>query len=108
MLCRSVANKLVGPLNEPLHVRRVGVSTVVLSPCQLAAQKALVHRGRFRSSVVAFDLEALGAEQRIYAACVHSGHETPLVVEPLGIAFLRDSVADEGETRGAEGNECIG
>ena len=30
------------------------------------------------------------------------------MVEPVGVAFLGNAVADEGEARGAEGDEFVG
>ena len=80
----------------------------MLPPCELAVQQAVVYRGHFRGSVVTLDRKALGAEQHKYAARVHGGHETPLVVEPPCIALLRDTVADKRKARGAESNEFIG
>ena len=58
--------------------------------------------------IIAFDIETLCAEQSEDAACIDGGHEAALMVEPFGIALLRNAVADKGEARGAEGDEFVG
>lgn len=40
---RCATHHLVCPVNEILHVWSVGMPSVVLTPCQLATQKAVVH-----------------------------------------------------------------
>ena len=37
-LRRSVSDKLIRPLDEVLHIRQIGVSTIVLTPSKLAIQ----------------------------------------------------------------------
>src|SRR6266404_653381 len=102
-----MADELVSPLKEPLHVGSVSVPAVVLSPGKLPIQESLVHRRHFRGPVLPF-LETRDAKKLIDAARVHGRHETSLVVEPPGIALRRDTVADEGEARGAKSDERIG
>jgi hypothetical protein len=103
-----VADELVCPLNEPLHAGRMGVPAVVQPPCELDVQEAVVHWGHFCSSVITFHLKALGAEQGKYSAPRLHRYEAPLVVEPPRLTLLRNTVADEGEARCAEGDELIG
>ena len=79
---------------------------VVLSPGKLPIQESLVHRRHFRGPVVPF-LKTRDAKKLIDAARVHGRHKTSLVVEPPGIALRRDTVADEGEARGAKSDERI-
>src|SRR4051812_47515592 len=107
LLRRSVADEFVSPLEKPLHVGSVGVAAVVLAPCELSIEKALVHGRHLRGMVVAFDLETPGAEQSKYAAGSDGCHEAALLVEPFGVTFLGDAVADEREARGAEGDEFV-
>src|ERR1700722_9806652 len=99
-------DKLVHPLNEILHVRRVGVAAVVLPPRKLPVQQSLVHCRRLRRMLI-LECESLGAKQSIDAARVDGSHETTLVVKPPRIAFLRYSVADKGKPRGAQCNQFI-
>src|SRR6478735_860962 len=63
LLRRRMADKLVGPLDEVLHVWCVGMSTIVLAPGKLALEKTSVDRGHLRRTVITFDGEALCAEQ---------------------------------------------
>jgi hypothetical protein len=82
--------KLVGPLNEPLHVRRVGVSAVVLSPCKLAGQQALIHRRHLSGAKITLDIKPLCAQQSEDAARIHGGHKAAFMIEPVRIALGRD------------------
>jgi len=42
-LRRCVTDELVSPLNEILHVRRVGMATIMLAPCKLAGHVPFIH-----------------------------------------------------------------
>src|ERR1022692_2631389 len=105
---RCVADESVGPFEEPLHVRGICVAAVMLAPRELSTEMTLVDRRHLSSPVAAFHIESFGPQQCKYTACIHSGHEAPLVVEPPGIALLWISVADEGEAGSTESNEFIG
>jgi hypothetical protein len=48
LLRRSMPNKLVGPFYKVLHVRRVCVTSVVLTPGKLAVEKSRVYLGHLR------------------------------------------------------------
>jgi len=97
-----MADELVGPLDEPLHVRRVRVAAIMLTPCQLAVEKPLVHWRHFRRVIVFVDFQSFGAEKFEYAAGINGGHKAALVIEPFRIAFFRNPVADKCQTRRAQ------
>src|ERR1700761_2519719 len=42
--CWRVTDKLIGPLNEILHVWRIGVAGIMLSPRQVTVEEAFIHR----------------------------------------------------------------
>jgi hypothetical protein len=50
-----VANQLVRPLDEILHVGRIRMSTVVLTPREMSAQDAIIHGWHFCRPVVFLD-----------------------------------------------------
>lgn len=52
LLWRSMADELIRPLNEVLHVREIGVSSVVLAPGEFAVEQAVIHRRHFRCVIV--------------------------------------------------------
>src|ERR1700728_4285158 len=93
-----MTDELVGPLNKVLHVRRIGVATVVLSPGKLPVQQSLIHC-RHLCRMVVVDIEPLCPKQFVAAARVDGSHEAPLMIKPVRIAFLRYAVADEGKPR---------
>ena len=99
--------ELIGPLNEPFHVRRVRVAAVMLAPRKLAVEQALVYRRHLRCAVIALHIQSLGAKEHKDAARVHRCHETPLMIEPLRITLLRDPVADESQARRAKSDEFV-
>ena len=70
-----MSDELVSPLNEILHVRRVCVSTFMLTPCKLAVQNSLIHRGHFRCVIIPLNIEAFGTEQGEHTARVHDRDE---------------------------------
>src|SRR6478672_2249552 len=84
------------------------MSAVVLTPCKLSIQMALVHGRHFRRAVVAIDVEPLGPEQGKDTVGIDGCHEAALVVKPLCITFCRDAVTDKGEAWRAEGDEFVG
>ena len=49
---RRVADELVGPLDEPLHVRCVGVPAIMLAPGELPIEQPLVHRRHLRGAII--------------------------------------------------------
>ena len=84
------------------------MAAVVLPPGELSVEEALVDRRHLCGAVVAVNVEALRAEEHEDAAGVDGGHEAALVVEPVGVAFFGNAVADEGEARRAEGDQLVG
>src|ERR1700758_3268066 len=102
LLRRSRPNELVSPFNKVLHIRCVRVTSIVLSPGKLTIEKSGIYRRHLRRVVITLDSNTPGAEQRKDPACIHGGHETSLVVEPLGIALCRDTVTDKGKARCAQ------
>jgi hypothetical protein len=78
----------------------------------MAGEEVRVHRGHEGVVVVGGDggvaAEPFASEEGEDSAGVYGGHEAALVVEPCGVAFGGDAVADEGEAGGAEGDELVG
>ena len=48
----AVANVLVGPLEEVLYIWRIGVSAIVLAPCELAIEQAVIYWWHFGYVIV--------------------------------------------------------
>src|SRR5579863_10012002 len=107
LLGRRMPDFFIGPLQEPLHVRRVGVPAIVLAPGKVPIEQTLIHRRHLRGAVVAFHIQALGAEQGENAARVHGGHPAALMVEPVRIALFGNAVADEREPRSTERDKLV-
>ena len=85
-----------------LDVRFVGVAAVVLSPGELAIEHVNVHTGHLLGFKIIAAPEIMGTEQSEYRLGRDRGHEAALVIEPLGIAFFRNPVADESKPRSAK------
>src|SRR5438477_13030578 len=66
LLRRRVADELVGPLDEPLHIGSIGVAAAVLPPCKLANEQALVDGRNQCGMGIALDDETPGPS-RCYA-----------------------------------------
>ena len=84
------------------------MAAIMLPPCQLAAEQPLVHRRHLRGGVIALHIKPPGAQQRVDAAGVYGGHEAAFVVQPFGVALLRNAVADESEARRTQSDQLIG
>jgi hypothetical protein len=69
---------------------------------------ARVVKRHFCHPVVFGHAEIPCAEETEDRAGRHRGHVTPLLVEPVRVAFFRDAVADERGTRRAQGDELVG
>src|SRR5215813_9664912 len=100
--------ELVGPRNEVFPVRRVGVSAVMLSPGKVSIEHGGIDRRHFCGVVALLDAPFPGPKQPEDRLRSNSGHETALMIEPTCVAFLGDPIADESETRGAEGQQLVG
>jgi hypothetical protein len=76
-----VTDQFVSPLNEVLHVRRVGVAAIMLSPRKLTSQETFIHRRHFRGLIRALDIEPFRAEHcknpaRVYRSFrIHENQE---------------------------------
>jgi hypothetical protein len=57
-----MADQLVGPFNEVLHIRRICVASIVLAPCQLSIEKSGVHGRHLSRSVIVFYAESFSAD----------------------------------------------
>src|SRR5260370_31676469 len=101
LLPRGVTDEFVSPLNEILHVRRVRVATIMLAPCKLTGHEALILRGHLRRVIIPLHVETFGAKQRKHSTRVHGCHQASLMIEPVSLALLWDSIADEVEARRA-------
>ena len=104
---RRVVDQPVRPGDEEAHVRAVLVSAVVLAPGELAVEQARVDGRHLRHAVVLGHPEVSRPEQAEDRARRHRGHVAALLVEPVGVALLRDAVADEGRARRAQGDELV-
>src|SRR5262245_25107715 len=86
---RSVTQELVGPRYEVFPVRTISMAAVVLPPGELAIEQADVDcRHSFRLVVVR-PAQIFCAKQPKHGSSGDSSHETALVIEPIGVAFLR-------------------
>src|SRR5436190_3510653 len=83
------------------------MSAVVLSPSQLAVEQPNIHRRHSLLHVIVGDAKAARAKQTEYRLCRDCCHEASLVIEPLRITPLRNTVAHERETRRAEGEQLV-
>ena len=83
------------------------MSAVVLAPGELAVEQARVDGRHLRHPVVLGHAEVARPEQPEDRAGRHRGHVAALLVEPVGVALLRDAVADEGGARRAEGDQLV-
>ena len=99
--------KLVGPRQEVLPVRRVGVAAIVLAPGELAVEQADVHGRHLLGRVVVGAAEVLRAEQTEHRLRRDRGHEAALMIEPLRVALLGNAVAHEREPRRAERDQLV-
>src|SRR5258708_34313500 len=107
-LRRCVTDERVSPLNEILHVRCVGMAAIMLSPCELPGQETLIHWRHFRCVIIPLHVKPFGAKQHKHPARVHGRHKASLMIEPVSVALLRNSVADEVEARRAASNQFVG
>ena len=81
------------------------MAAVVLAPGEVAFEEAGVDGGHFGGAVIFFFANVARAEEAEDWAGGGGGHVAALLVEPEGIAAIWNSVADEGEARGAESDE---
>ena len=92
----------IRPGKEILPVGRVGVASVMLSPSELAIEKASVDGWHLSGVVVRGDPQVLRPEQLENRFGGDCGHEATLLVEPFGIALFRHAIADERGSRRAK------
>ena len=102
-----VMQEFVGPVDEVFPIGAVGVSAVVLAPGKFAIEQAHFDGRHFCGAIVVGNAQVLCAEKFEHGTGSHGGHEAAFLVEPLGIALLRDAVADEGQARRAQGDEFV-
>src|SRR5690606_28507202 len=81
-----------------LHIRCVCMTTIVLTPGELAVQESNVDRWHFFRFVIVGYTEVARAEQFIHGACGNRGHVTAMVIQPVCIARFWNAVADERKT----------
>ena len=104
----GVADEFVSPVDEIFHVGCVGVAAVILTPGELAAEQAFIDRRHGGGAVVEIiGAEAGRAEQSPHGTGGDGCHPAAALIEPLGIAFCGNAVADEGEARGAESEKLV-
>src|SRR5690242_7217258 len=89
----ATAEEIVRPREEVLPIWRVGMSAIVLPPCQLAVEQPDIHGWHFRAHVIVADAESARAEQTEHWLCRDRRHEASLVIEPTRVTLLRDAVA---------------
>ena len=100
--------ELVGPGDEVLPIRTIGVAAVVLTPGELTIEQADVHGRHLLGLVVVRHTKTLRAEQAEDRLRRDGCHIAALVIEPLRIAALRDAVADERQPRRAQRDQFMG
>src|SRR5690606_33387897 len=104
---RCIAEFLIGPFDEVLHVGPVLVPSVVLSPGQLTVEKPGVDGRHRRGAVVFLHPYPSRAQKAIDRLRGDDRHETALLVEPQRIPFLWNPVADEDGARRAQRNQLV-
>src|SRR5437667_7448424 len=105
---RVIAQETVRPRNKVFPIRSVGVTSIMLPPCELAFEKSSIDRRHFRGVIVVGDSEVLRAEQTEHGPSSDGCHVAALMVQPFRITFLRDAIADESQSRCAQRNQLIG
>jgi len=103
-----MSDESAGPFQKMLHVGPVGVSAVVLAPGKPPVEQADIHPRHLGGVVVLGDAQPFCPEQDEYRARGRRRHEASLLVEPLGVTFLRQSVTDESQARRTQGDEFVG
>src|SRR3569833_4655202 len=68
----------VHPLDEPFHVRRIGMAAVMLAPGELSVQHGDIHRRHLGDVIIADVADALGAQQGPGRLCGDGGHVAAL------------------------------
>src|SRR5262245_39205569 len=85
------------PANEVLYIRLIGVAAIVLTPGQDAVEQIHIDvRHAFLHEVVTAP-QVARSQQPENRLCRNRGHEAALMVEPVCVASLGNSVADECE-----------
>jgi hypothetical protein len=103
---------VVRPIHLSAHWMKyfmLGASVWPPSCCRhgkLPIEQTLVHRRHFGRAVVPLYCESHGSHHVEDPAGVDRGHKAALVVEPLGVTFLGNAIADEGEPGSAERNSA--
>ncbi len=106
---RNLPAKLLrGPREEIFPVGAVRVAAVMLPPGELAIEQAGIHGRHLRAAVVRAGSQVARAQQAPGRPGRDGGHEAALLVEPLRIAFFRNSVTDKDRPRSAEGQQLMG
>ena len=103
----DAVEELVGPGNEVLPIRAVGVPAVMLTPGQLAIEQAHVDRRHLLVVIVVRGPQVFRAQEPEYRPGGDGGHVAALLVQPLRVALLRHAVADEGQARRAQGDQLM-
>ena len=81
------------------------MAAVVLAPGEVAIEEAGVDGGHFGGAVIFFFTDVARAEEAEDRAGGGGGHVAALLIEPKGVAAFGNAVTNEGEARGAEGDE---
>jgi hypothetical protein len=67
------------------------MTAVVLAPCERTVEEGVVYRRHLRGAVVFVDTKIFRAEEAEDFSRGDTRHETALLIEPAGIAFLRNA-----------------
>src|SRR5438477_13194290 len=105
---RVIAQETVRPRNKVFPIRSVGVTSIMLPPCELAFEKSSIDRRHFRGVIVVGDSEVLRAEQTEHGPSSDGCHVAALMIQPLCVTLLRNAIADEAQPRCAQRNQLIG
>src|SRR5678815_5032789 len=107
-LFASTLSKLtVSPFDKVFHVGAIFVAAVVLAPCEVAIEQAGVHGRHFSGLIIFFNAEIARAEETEHRAGSDGRHVTAFLIEPLGITFFWNSVAEKCEAGRAEGDQFV-
>src|SRR5579875_3230328 len=101
---RAVADELVRPVDERLHVWSVRMSPVILSPGELAVQQSLIYRRHLDTVVIVRYTQPLGTQEFVNGLSGNRSHKTSLLIQPFRVTLFRDAVADKDKARRTKGD----
>jgi hypothetical protein len=92
----------LGPINEKLDVRRIGVTAITLLPGKRTIQESVIDGGHGSYSVILRYPKTIATEQTENPIGGNGCHKTASLIKPLGVRLFGNPITNERQPRCTE------